>query len=150
MDHYSFTMQHRTFDVHGYAVNPSAENAIGKPFVGSLNSAHENGYLAIDHMRPSRAVKRETKRKRGGKGDLGVVDGEDAYAGPWADWEGDREVDPVIEEEADEWREEKKKREEAKEAAKKKMEIAREEKSIFHGACACGVVMGLESQTNFV
>jgi hypothetical protein len=135
MDDYSFAMQQRTFDVHGYALNPSTASGGDRPLIGSLNSAHQNGYASIDHMRVSRATKRETKRKRGGKGDAGVVDGEGAYMGPWAEWAGDKDVDPVVEEEAEEWREEKKRREEAKEQAQEKMRVAREEKSIFHGEC---------------
>ena len=133
MDDHSFLMQQRTFEVHGYALNPSASNGGAKPLVGSLNSANENGYLSIENMRTANSVKRETKRKRGTKGDASVVEGDGAYAGPWAGWEGDKEEDPVIEEEAEEWREEKRRREEATLAAKEKMKQAREEKSIFHG-----------------
>ena len=133
MDHYSFVVQQRTFDVHGYALNPSNTSGQSAPIVGSLNSAHQNGYNSIDNMRTSRAAKKDAKRKRAAKGDLGVVDGDDAYQGPWAGWEGDKEVDPVIEEEAEEWREEKRRREEASTAAKEKVKQAREEKSIFHG-----------------
>jgi pre-mRNA-processing factor 17 len=131
MDDYAFAMQQRTFDVHGYALNPSTSG--DGAIVGSMNNAHANGYAQIDGLRVSRATKRETKRKRGGKGDASVVDGDGAYMGPWAEWAGDKDVDPVIEEEAEEWREEKRRREEAKEAAQEKMRIAREEKSIFHG-----------------
>jgi pre-mRNA-processing factor 17 len=133
MDDYSFMMQHRTFDVHGYALNPSAQNGHAQPIVGSFNSAHENGYMSIQDMRPTKAVQREMKRKRGSKGDSSIVEGEGAYVGPWADWQGDKEVDPVIEDEAEEWREEKRKREEATVAAKEAMKAARVEKSIFHG-----------------
>ena len=134
MDDYSFTMQHRTFDVHGYALNPSSQNGAMQPIVGSLNDAHQKGYLSIQDMRTSKAVQRETKRKRGAKGDSSIVEGEGSYMGPWADWQGEKEVDPVIEEEAEEWREEKRRREEATAQAKEAMKTAREEKSIFHGA----------------
>ncbi|WVQ80202.1 hypothetical protein IAT38_002307 [Cryptococcus sp. DSM 104549] len=133
MDDYSFLMAQRTFDVHGYALNPSIHSGSSAPIVGSLNQAHQNGYASIENMKPTRAERKETKRKRGAKGDLGVVDGEGAYVGPWADWAGEKEVDPVVEEEAEEWREEKRRREEAAEVAKEKMKVAREEKSIFHG-----------------
>lgn len=135
MDAYTFAMQQRTFEVHGYAVNPAEHNIAAQPFVGSLNAAHENGYLSVENMKPSKATKREMKRKRGTKGDLTVVDGEDAYVGPWAKWEQDQQEEVVEEDEdeSDEWRQEKKRREEAKEAAQKKMEEARQEKSIFHG-----------------
>lgn len=135
MDAYSFAMQQRTFDVHGYALNPSTLNT-EKSIVGSMNQAHQNGYQQIGDMRLTKAAKRETKRKRGGKGDAGVVDGDGAYMGPWAEWEGERDVDPGVEEEAEEWREEKRKREEAQVVAQERMKMAREEKSIFHGKFA--------------
>jgi hypothetical protein len=115
MDDYTFAMQQRTFDVHGYAINPSnlsSINGTNAPLVGSLNSAHSNNYLSIQDIRPSNAVRKETKRKRDGKGDAGVVEGEGAYLGPWAGWEDDKDVEVVVEEEAEE---------------------ARVEKSIFHG-----------------
>ena len=133
MDDYTFMVQRRTFDVHGYALNPSVAEGVSGPIVGSLNLAHQNGYDGIDTMKVSRAQQREIKRKRGRKGDLDVVDGDGAYVGPWAEWEGEKDVDPVVEEEAEEWREEKRRREEATVAAKEKMKVAREEKSIFHG-----------------
>ena len=131
MDDYTFMVQQRTFDVHGYALNPSVEGA--GPIIGSMNAAHQNGYAGIDGMKATRAEKREAKRKRNDRGDVGVVDGDGAYVGPWAEWEGDKAVDPVVEEEAEEWREEKRRREEASVAAKEKLKQAREEKSIFHG-----------------
>jgi pre-mRNA-processing factor 17 len=136
MDDYTFAMQQRTFDVHGYAINPSnlsSINGTNAPLVGSLNSAHSNNYLSIQDIRPSNAVRKETKRKRDGKGDAGVVEGEGAYLGPWAGWEDDKDVEVVVEEEAEEWREEKRKREEARVQAQEKMKEARVEKSIFHG-----------------
>lgn len=137
MDSYTFAMQQRTFEVHGYALNPASHNSAAQPYVGSLSAAHENGYMSVENIKPSKAAKREMKRKRGAKGDLSVIDGEDAYMGPWAKWEQDQaeEVVEEEEEESEEWREEKRRREEAKEAAQKKMEEARQEKSIFHGEC---------------
>lgn len=138
MDDYSFLMAQRTFDVHGYAVNPSIQNA-ATPIVGSLANAYQNGYNSIENIRPTRSERKETKRKRGGKGDASVVDGEGAYMGPWANWQQDKQEAPVIEEEEDdeEWREEKRRREEASAAAKEKMKTAMEEKSIFHGTYIC-------------
>ncbi|KAK4687362.1 pre-mRNA-processing factor 17, partial [Tremellales sp. Uapishka_1] len=133
MDDYSFIVQQRTFDVHGFALNPSNQSGHLQPFVGSMSAAHENGYTSIDSIRATKAQKRDTKRKRGEKGDSSVVDGEGSYKGPWAEWQGDKEVDPIIEEEAEEWREEKRRREEASMTAKEKMKEAGEEKSIFHG-----------------
>lgn len=135
MDSYTFAIQQRTFDVHGYALNPSS-NSHHQPIVGSLNQAFENGYLPADAMRPTKAVKRETKRKRKGKGDASVVDGDDAYMGPWAAYEvePDRQLEvDEAEDGAEEWRAEKKRREEAQESAREAMKAAREEKTIFHG-----------------
>ncbi|KAL7422565.1 hypothetical protein Q5752_003213 [Cryptotrichosporon argae] len=131
MDAYTFAMQQRTFDVHGYALNPSVQG--GRAVVGSARAAAANDYALVDGLRATRAERRETKRKRAAKGDAGVVEGDGAYVGPWAEYEGSKDVDPEVEEEAEEWREEKRRREEAKEAAREKMKVAREEKSIFHG-----------------
>ncbi|WVN86317.1 uncharacterized protein L203_101480 [Cryptococcus depauperatus CBS 7841] len=135
MDDYSFLVAQRTFDVYGYTLNPSLESSNTQPYIGSVNNAHSNGYNSIENVRPTRSQKKETKRKRGGKGDAGIVDGDDAYMGPWADWQKDKEEEPVFEEEYEneEWREEKRRREEATAAAKEKMKTAMEEKSIFHG-----------------
>ena len=135
MDAYNFMVQQRTFAVHGYALNPSTSASSSQLVVGSTDVAHENGYSGIDTMRPTKSVRREQKRKRGEKGDAGVVDGEGAYMGPWAAYESERvaeviEVDPEAEEE---WQVEKKRRDEAKEAAQEKMKEAKVEKSIFHG-----------------
>lgn len=135
MDAYNFMVQQRTFAVHGYALNPSTSASSSQAVVGSTDVAHENGYSGIDTMRPSKSVRREQKRKRGEKGDAGVVDGDGAYMGPWAAYESERvaeviEVDPEAEEE---WQVEKKRRDEAKEAAQEKMKEAKVEKSIFHG-----------------
>jgi pre-mRNA-processing factor 17 len=127
-------VQQRTFDVHGYAVNPSTSAASG--LVGSSQDAQANGYAPIDAIRSTKSSRREQKRKRAGKGDAGVVDGDEAYLGPWAAYESEK-VEDVVEEDPEaeeEWREEKRRRDEAKEAALAKVKEARVEKSIFHGA----------------
>lgn len=115
-----------------------------QPIVGSLAQAFENGYQPVDAMRVSKSVQRETKRKRKGKGDASVVDGDDAYMGPWAAYQVEQaqqiEVDDA-EDGAEEWRAEKKRREDAQDAAKEAMKHAREEKTIFHGKSASGVVL---------
>lgn len=135
MDDYTFAMQQRTFDVHGYALNPST-NGEYRPVVGSLNAANTNGFQLVDSIRSTGRQKKEAKRKRAGKGDASVVDGEDAYMGPWAGYEVEKQVQEEYdqaEEDAEEWREEKKRREDAKAAAKEGMKSSTEEKTIFHG-----------------
>lgn len=133
MDAYTFMVQQRTFDVHGYALNPSTASA--SSMVGSAANAQNNGFAPVDAMRPSKSTKREHKRKRAGKGDAGVVDGDDAYLGPWAAYESEKATEVVEEdpEAEEEWRQEKKRRDDAKEAALAKAKEAKVEKSIFHG-----------------
>jgi hypothetical protein len=135
MDAHSFIQQQRTFAVHGYALNPSA--LAGDPstaYVGDLSSAAQNNFSLIENIRTTHSSRRENKRKRQNKGDAGVVDGDGAYLGPWASWEGEKEEGvEEVEEDMEEWRAEKRKRDEAQEASREKMKKAGEEKSIFHG-----------------
>ncbi|CED84827.1 mRNA splicing factor [Phaffia rhodozyma] len=133
MDAHAFHSQQRTFAIHGYAHNPSAINSTAQPIIGNIASAIALDFQTADSHRATKAAKKDFKRKRQAKGDLSVVDGEDAYKGPWATWDGDAAVDEEKEEEAKEWREEKKRREEAASSAKEKRKGAGEEKSIFHG-----------------
>jgi hypothetical protein len=103
--------------------------------VGDLSAAAANDFKTVDQGQTvSKAAKKEAKRKRTGKGgSLEEVDGEGAYKGPWAGWEGDQEVDEEAEKDAEEWRAEKKRREDNVEKAKERAKGAGEEKSIFHG-----------------
>lgn len=135
MDDYTFMMQQRTFETHGYALNPSTAGE-HKPIVGSLSKAHANGYQLVDNIKPSKSAKKEAKRKRGGKGDASVTEGDDMYMGPWAAYEVEKQAQEAYEhaeEDAEEWRQEKKRRDEAKEKAQDAMKASREEKTIFHG-----------------
>jgi pre-mRNA-processing factor 17 len=132
MENYEFSRQQRTFDVHGYAMNPSL-NAAGS-FVGSAEAAAANGYQLSDTVRSSKAATKAAKRKRAAKGDASIVEGTGSYKGPWAGYEDESgAVEEEDEEENEEWRAEKRRREEAKAAAQERNKIAREEKSIFHG-----------------
>lgn len=135
MDAHSFLQQQRTFAVHGYALNPSAVSTDpSSTYVGDADSAAANKFAMIENIKGTHGSRRENKRKRQGKGDAGVVDGEGAYLGPWAGWEGEKEEGvEELEEDAEEWRAEKRRREEAQEATREKMKKAGEEKSIFHG-----------------
>jgi len=134
MDAHSFLQQQRTFAVHGYALNPSSITADSSAFVGDVSSAAQNGFALIENIKGTHSSRRENKRKRQGKGDAGVVDGDGAYLGPWAGWEGEKEEGvEELEEDAEQWRAEKRRREEAQEVTREKMKKAGEEKSIFHG-----------------
>lgn len=133
MDSYEFERQKRTFDVHGYALDPTANGGGG--WIGATDAAAANGFGMIDNVRATNRQRKEMKRKRKAKGDASIVDGEGSYLGPWADYQGDKagEEPEVEEEETDEWRAEKKRREDLKAAAQERNKAAREEKSIFHG-----------------
>lgn len=134
MDDQTFLKQQRTFDVHGYAMNPSLlPGQAGAPIVGSVEAAYQNGFGTIDTIRSTKAAQKDMKRKRNAKGDASVVDGEGAYMGPWAKWQSDDVVDEVLEEEAEEWRAEKKRREDESAAARERQKRATDEKSVFHG-----------------
>ncbi|BEI83331.1 hypothetical protein CcaverHIS002_0311990 [Cutaneotrichosporon cavernicola] len=134
MDTYEFERQKRTFDVHGYAYDPSV--AGNGALIGSAETAATNGFNLIDTLRPSKAQRKAVKRKRAGKGDASVVDGVDAYMGPWAGYDEPKDEVAMAEEEEEEdeeWRIEKKRREDAKATAQEKMKQSTEEKSTFHG-----------------
>ena len=88
MSEHAFRRQHLTYSVHGYAANPSMDPN-GPAFIGAADKAQANGFATVDMLGTTRAQRKELKRKRKPKGDVEVVDGENAYMGPWAAYEGD-------------------------------------------------------------
>lgn len=137
MSDHAFKAQHLTHSILGYSVNPSVDpNA--PSILGSLDSARQNGFATVDSMRPTNAQKKDLKRKRKGKGNLDILDGEDAYVGPWAAWEGEEQagfLDGVEEEEAGEQPEQEEEPEPlvVKKKAKPKRGGVGQETSVFHG-----------------
>lgn len=88
MTEHAFRSQHLTHAILGYSANPSIDpNA--PSVLGSSDSAKANGYATLDTLRASKNQRKELKRKRKQRGDLDVVEGEGAYVGPWAGWDGD-------------------------------------------------------------
>lgn len=88
MSEHAFKAQHLTHAMLGYSANPSIDpNA--PAFLGSVENAKANGFATIDTLRAPKTQRKELKRKRKTKGDLEVVDGDGAYVGPWATWEGE-------------------------------------------------------------
>lgn len=113
----TFKTQQRSFHVLGYAANPSILDTTGSLLVGDMSEAFKNNGDSINDVRISKADMRAMKRKRKGKGALGVFDDEDEeeeeevvgeevgedgvmvpikvkkqkvqkeYVGPWAGWE---------------------------------------------------------------
>ncbi|KAJ7169457.1 pre-mRNA splicing factor [Mycena filopes] len=88
MSEHAFKAQHLTHAMLGYSANPSVDpNA--PAMLGSMENAKANGFATIDTIRAPKTQRKELKRKRKAKGDLEVVDGDGAYVGPWASWEGE-------------------------------------------------------------
>ncbi|EMD41556.1 hypothetical protein CERSUDRAFT_79169 [Gelatoporia subvermispora B] len=89
MTDHAFRQQHLTHQILGYSANPSVDpNA--PAILGSIEKAQENGFTTLDMLKAPRGKKKELKRKRKAKGDVEIVDGDGAYEGPWATWDGDQ------------------------------------------------------------
>jgi pre-mRNA-processing factor 17 len=73
---FSFREQQRSFHVLGYAMNPSI-NAESNEIVGDLNKAGGLGGQSISQVKPTRKDTREIKRRRMGKGKVGVFEDPD-------------------------------------------------------------------------
>jgi pre-mRNA-processing factor 17 len=106
MSDLDFRTQQRTYQVKGYAQNPSilGDTATALPYVGDVHAAYSNGGALLSDLKPTRAQQRELKRKRKTKGALGVFDeeGEEEdqgrpreYKGPWAGWDEEKVGEPV-------------------------------------------------------
>ena len=139
MTDYAFRTQHLTHAILGYSQNPSNDTDAPQ-FVGSIAAANANKYVTIEGIRPPNGEKRDLKRKRKTRGDLEVVDGDNAYVGPWAGWEGENAVPEGLDEDGvEEEAEESQDPEDAKRIAesRKKTQAKRstfgQETSIFHG-----------------
>ena len=88
ISHSTFNREHRTFQSRGYSTDPSANGA----YVGDLISVQKHGGKDVVQLRPSKEESAALRRKRQKIGDAGIVDGEGAYRGPWARWQGDDEA----------------------------------------------------------
>jgi pre-mRNA-processing factor 17 len=138
MSEHAFRTQHLTHAILGYSANPSVDpNA--PAILGSFENAEANKFATIDTLRTTRDQKRELKRKRKNRGDLEVVDGEGAYVGPWASWEGEEPQQDFLaglEGTGDGDEEEEEEEPEVQTVVKKgkpKRPIETQEHSVFHG-----------------
>ncbi|KAG6814036.1 hypothetical protein H0H92_003886 [Tricholoma furcatifolium] len=138
MTEHAFRSQHLTHSILGYSANPSVDpNA--PAILGSLENAQANGFATIDTLRATRTQRNELKRKRKNKGDLEIVDGDGAYVGPWASWEGEEPhtsflagVEATSEGEEEEEEEEEEPTFTVKKAKPKRGTVG-QETSVFHG-----------------
>jgi pre-mRNA-processing factor 17 len=137
MTEHAFRQQHLTHSILGFSANPSIDpNA---PLIlGDIEAAAAAGYMTVDMHGAKKEKKKELKRKRNAKGDLEVVDGEGAYVGPWAKWDGEEKQSVLTsgltaaddEEESEEESEEEKV---VLRKARPKRGTAGQESSVFHG-----------------
>jgi len=94
----AFRTQNRTFQALGYARNPSLHTSGGSEFVGDTGKAVEmrgQSILEIPASKKESAALRKTREK---KGDASVLDGDNAYKGPWAAYHVDKTPSPEPEE----------------------------------------------------
>ncbi|SPO41651.1 related to CDC40 - Pre-mRNA splicing factor important for catalytic step II [Pseudozyma flocculosa] len=144
---YDFRNQQRTFDVQGYARNPSllGGGVAQGGWVGDVGAvAQADGATAFELRgggKEGRAAAKELRKKRKGQsGDPSIVEGEGAYVGPWGGWSGEKVhveggVGPTEAElaRAEELSSNRKIEKEKAEAKRLQDEEAGTEKSIFHG-----------------
>ncbi|CAG8564798.1 10311_t:CDS:10, partial [Dentiscutata heterogama] len=123
---FAFRTQQRTFASFGYAADPSntsSNGVVSSGFVGDVEKALAMNGATIYDATP----KLENVPKRKSKGDSAILEGEDAYQGPWAGYEGENigtAVGPpegAIPKKAD-----------ADVSSKKQIEVG-QEKTLFHG-----------------
>ncbi|KAI0308037.1 pre-mRNA splicing factor [Multifurca ochricompacta] len=134
MTEHAFRTQHLTHSILGYSQNPSVD-PLAPAILGSLGAAEANNYATLDSVRITHAKRKELKRRRKSKGDLDIVDGDNAYVGPWASWAGEEPVAVVPEgvEEAEDGESEPESEIATVKKAKPKRGAPGQETSVFHG-----------------
>ncbi|PKI85581.1 hypothetical protein MVES_000488 [Malassezia vespertilionis] len=148
MADFDFRNQQRTFEMLGYAHNPSVYANGSQDYVGNRFAAQQAGGATMAELRGENATRRAEsramkKRRKGTTGDASIVDGPGAYVGPWGGWEGEQgepvpqeAVGPTADElQAVEESAEKRKLDLGKLTRRRELdEVRGTEKSIFHGA----------------
>nr|CAG8499763.1 5449_t:CDS:10 [Entrophospora candida]CAG8502024.1 15129_t:CDS:10 [Entrophospora candida] len=133
----TFKTQQRTFTSFGYALDPSlignpvgsgaasgvGSGVAGTGYVGDIEKAIANKGVTVYDSTP----KSSNTPKRKPKGDSSILEGDNAYQGPWAGYEGENIGNPVGPPEGV-----VSAKVEADVKAKKQIE-AGQEKTIFHG-----------------
>jgi len=98
MSESAFRTQSRTFQAMGYARNPSLHDPNAPEFVGDLSKAYEMGGQSIVEIVTKKKDSAALRKMRDGKGVAGVLDGKNAYKGPWAAYKVDKTPSPEPEE----------------------------------------------------
>jgi len=94
----AFRTQSRTFQALGYAKNPSLHASTGAEFIGDMSKAAEMGGQDIVELAIRKKESAALRKTREKKGDPGVLDGDNAYKGPWASYHVDKTPSPEPEE----------------------------------------------------
>lgn len=135
MTDHAFRSQYLTHSILGYSVNPSIDpNA--PAILGSVENAQANGYATIDSLGATKTQRKELKRKRKTRGDLEIVEGDGAYVGPWASWQGEEPKNEVLMEGVDDDEEDEEEEPPPDviiKKAKPKKGAPGQESSVFHG-----------------
>jgi pre-mRNA-processing factor 17 len=135
MTEHAFRQQHLTHSILGFSANPSVDPS-APAILGDVEAAAAHKFMTVDMHRATNSKKKELKRKREGKGDLEVADGDGAYVGPWAKWEGEEPKNVLTSGMAAEDEEDESESEEEQvvvRKAKPKRGAAGQESSVFHG-----------------
>jgi pre-mRNA-processing factor 17 len=137
MTEHAFRSQHLTHHILGYSANPSVDPS-APTILGSLDKAQANGFTTLDNLRSTKGSRKELKRKRKARGDLEIVDGDGAYVGPWASWNGEEPQNHFLTgvkavEEEDEDEDDDAEPETARKKAKPRKGADGNESSVFHG-----------------
>jgi pre-mRNA-processing factor 17 len=98
MSEAAFRTQNRTFQALGYARNPSLHDRNASEFVGDVSKAYEMGGQSIVEIATKKKDSVALRKTRQKKGQAGVLDGEEAYKGPWAAYKVDKTPSPEPEE----------------------------------------------------
>ncbi|KAI9877301.1 MAG: hypothetical protein M1823_007125, partial [Watsoniomyces obsoletus] len=85
MSEATFRTQHRTYQSLGYTQDPSLD---GK-YIGNQAAIERFGGRDVVQLRHTKEDSTVIRAKRQKKGDASIVEGEGAYLGPWARYQGD-------------------------------------------------------------
>ena len=94
----AFRNQSRTFQALGYARNPSLHTSGGPEFIGDVAKAEQMEGQNITEIAVKKSESVALRKTREGKGDPSVLDGKNAYKGPWASYQVDKTPSPEPEE----------------------------------------------------
>jgi pre-mRNA-processing factor 17 len=94
----AFREQSRTWQALGYARNPSLHTNGVSEFIGDQSKAAEMGGQSIVEIAIPKKESAAIRKTREKKGDASILEGDNAYKGPWASYHVDKTPSPEPEE----------------------------------------------------